>query len=83
MQIQRQISSVVSRSGFLSKIARDMVRHAAVSEGVERWLNIHGGSSKAPSLVTRQLARDLYGDSEEALLFNVALILEIDRHMKA
>ncbi len=83
MQIQHQISSTVSRPRFLSKIACDMMRHAAVSKGIDNWLHIHGGSSKAPSLVTRQLASDLYGDTDETLLFHAALVLVINRHIRA
>jgi|SaaInl4_200m_RNA_FD_contig_21_1053104_length_362_multi_6_in_0_out_0_1 hypothetical protein len=79
MQTQRQTSSALTRPKLISEIAREVVRLAADSEGLERWLTVHGGSSTSPSLATRAMARSLYGDSEDGLMFNVALVLAVDR----
>ncbi|MDD9876332.1 MAG: hypothetical protein OXR84_02690 [Magnetovibrio sp.] len=83
MNIQRSISKTISWTAFVQMIARDLIRLAARSEGLDDWLRAHGGSRQAPSRATRCYAYGLLGDTDEADILNAAMIIEIDRLVRA
>ncbi len=65
-------------STFHALIARDLVRLAAEAEGLDTWLSVHGGR-----YATRRIAYSLFGDNEDASIFNAAMTLELDRQLSA
>jgi len=79
MTSNRHMPSTISRTTLMRQIAHSLVRQASEAEGLDAWLHRHGGSVVAPSRATRCYAWDLLGDTEEAFLMNVALVLEVDR----
>jgi len=67
---------------FQALIARDLIRLAAGQEGLETWLASHGGSVAWTGGATRRIAAALYGDTEDAALFNAHLTLALDRRLR-
>lgn len=66
---------------FLLEMGREIIRMAADGEGLDRWLQSHGGSLATPSLATRKVALDLFGDEDHADMLNSAMTFELIRRM--
>jgi hypothetical protein len=74
--------SFAASGKFVSQVGHDLVRMAAICDGLENWLVRHGGSIAAPGIATRKLAAEMYGESEEAAVLNTAMTFAIDKHVK-
>jgi len=82
MQTVRTHANLVSGEKFLRLVAHDIVRMATQAEGLKGWLEKHSGTLRAPGRATRAYAHDIYGDDDNAVLFNTHLSLHIDRLSK-
>ena len=79
MSKPRSFIPSVSGGEVLNSIAREVVRLAADAEGLEAWLKNHAGSLTVPGQATRNYAHSLFGDTDDAVLFNTLLVLQVER----
>jgi len=82
MNTKRLHSTNTSCLEFVTMFARDVVRLAVGSEGLDGWLRKYGGHRAATSAATRSYAFNVFGDTDEADILNAAMVLEIDRILK-